>query len=97
MSNNNRLKKRLSVFVNQLSPDECREQLVLAYMQMERCQQVLRGEDVEPVAMMDNGESSDLELFYQCRKVRDELDCLNNKLADGNELPVATAVFFGLS
>lgn len=73
------LKKRLMDFVSRLSPAEARMQLVLAYLHMERCQQVLRGDDVKPVGMMDNGESSDLELFYQCKKVREELDYLNGK------------------
>ena len=35
---------------------------------------MLRGDDVKPVAMTDNGMSSDLELFYLCKKVREELD-----------------------
>lgn len=78
MSKLKKLKKRLTAFASQLTPDECREQLVLSYLQMERCQQVLRGEDVEPVTQMDNGESSDLELFYLCKKVREELDLLNH-------------------
>lgn len=72
-----KLRKKFTAFVNQLSPDQVREQLILCYLQMERCQQVLRGEKVEPVEMKDNGESSDLELFYTCKKVREELDILN--------------------
>lgn len=80
MSKSKKLRKRLTKFVNSLGPDEAREQLLLAYLQMERCRQVLRGEDVEPVTMADNGESSDLELFYQCKKVAEELDYLNNEL-----------------
>lgn len=78
MSKTKKLKKKFNAIVSQLSPDQVREQLVLAYIQMERCQQVLRGFDVKPVAMMDNGESSDLELFYMCKKVREELDYLNH-------------------
>lgn len=73
MSKLKKLKKKLNAFVNQLTPDEIREQLVLAYLQMERCLQVLRGEDVEPVSMKDNGLSSDLELFYMCKKKAEEL------------------------
>lgn len=73
MSKTKKLGKKFLAFVNQLSPDECRKQLVLAYIQMEKCMQVLRGEDVKPVAMKDNGESSDLELFYMCKKVAEEL------------------------
>jgi len=79
MGKNKRLRKRFAAFVNQLSPDQVREQLVLAYLQMERCQRVLRGEHVCPVPMMDNGKSSDLELFYRCKKVSEELDYLNEK------------------
>ena len=82
MSKFKKLKKRLTAFASQLTPDECREQLVLSYLQMERCQQVLRGEDVEPVTQMDNGESSDLELFYLCKKVREELTYLNDVVSD---------------
>lgn len=77
MSKIKRLKKRFTAFVNQLTPDQVREQLVLAYLQMEKCQNVLRGYDVEPVKMMDNGDNSDLELFYRCKKTADELAYLN--------------------
>ena len=80
MSKSKRLRKRLTAFVNKLGPDEAREQLVLAYLQMEKCRNVLRGYDVEPVTMMDNGESSDLELFYQCKKTAEELAYLNKEL-----------------
>lgn len=73
MSKNKRIKKKINAFISQLSPDEVREQLALAYLQMERCQQVLRGKAVAPVAMKDNGLSSDLELFYLCKKVAEEL------------------------
>ena len=77
MGKSKRLRNRLTAFVSQLSPDQVREQLVLAYLQMEKCRKVLRGHDVEPVEMMDNGDSVDLELFYLCKKVRAELDLLN--------------------
>lgn len=77
MSKSKRLRKRLTAFVNQLTPDQVREQLVLAYLQMEKCKNVLKGYDVEPVEMMDNGESSDLELFYRCKKTAEELAYLN--------------------
>lgn len=72
-----KLRKKFTAFVNQLSPDQVREQLVLAYLQMEQTQRVLRGENVEPLTMLDNGESSDLELFYQCKKSAEELAYLN--------------------
>lgn len=68
-----------------MSDDEVRKQLVLAYLQMEKCQQVLRGENVEPVAMKDNGMSSDLELFYLCKKVREELAHLNQIAHKGTD------------
>ena len=86
MSKIERLKKRFSAFVNQLTPDQVREQLVLAYLQMEKCQTVLKGYDVEPVEMMDNGESSDLELFYRCKKVAEELGYLNKMVHDGKKV-----------
>lgn len=73
MSKTKKLAKKFSAFVEQMTANECRKQLVLAYIQMEKCMQVLRGEDVKPVAMKDNGESSDLELFYMCKKVAEEL------------------------
>lgn len=79
MSKTKKLRNKFTALANQLTLDECREQLVLAYLQMEKCLQVLRGEDVEPIAMKDNGESSDLELFYMCKKVREELDYLNQE------------------
>lgn len=74
MGKNKRIGKRLKAFVDRLSPEEAREQLVLAYLQMEKCIRVLRGHDVEPVEMLDNGRQTDLELFYRCKKVRAELD-----------------------
>jgi len=80
MSKIKRLRKRFTAFVNQLTPDQCREQLVLAYLQMEKCKNVLKGYDVEPVEMMDNGDSSDLELFYRCKKAAEELAYLNDEL-----------------
>jgi hypothetical protein len=96
MRRTRKLKKKFNAFVNQLSPDECREQLVLAYMQMERCQDVLRGEDVEPVEMEDNGLSSDLELFYLCKKVREELDSCDddkpNRITFDVEFDTSSAV-----
>ena len=82
MSNTEKLREKFSTFVNQLSPDQVREQLILSYLQMERCQQVLRGEKVEPVAMMDNGLSSDLELFYLCKKVAEELSYLKGIVSE---------------
>ena len=82
MSKSKRLRKRLTAFVSQLSPDQVREQLELAYLQMEKCRNVLRGHDVEPVEMMDNGDSVDLELFYLCKKARAELDLLNQAVSN---------------
>lgn len=81
MSKISKLRKKFTAFVNQLSPDQVREQLILAYLQMEQCQRVLRGVDVEPVEMLDNGESSDLELFYQCKKTAEELSYLNEMVS----------------
>lgn len=61
-------KQKLRAFIKTLSEQEVREELLLAYLQMERCQQVLEGEDVKPVTMKENGLDSDLELFYMCKK-----------------------------
>lgn len=77
MGKSKRLRKRVTAFVNELTPDQVREQLVLAYLQMEKCRDVLNGHHVEPVDMMDNGDSTDLELFYQCKKVRAEIDLIS--------------------
>lgn len=80
-------------FVGGLSEEECRSQLVLAYLQMELCQNVLDGEDdVEPVSMMDNGESSDLELFYKCKKAASELSYLNDIVSSGESSDVMEGV-----
>jgi len=100
MSKIKRLKKRFTAFVNQLTPDQVREQLILAYLQMETCKNALKGYDVEPIEMMDNGESSDLELFYMCKKVREELDYLNqnegkqdeNKITIGVDIDCSEAI-----
>lgn len=77
------LQEKFEEFVKSLTNEEVREELVCAYMQMERCQKVLNGIDAEPVEMKDNGESSDLELFYQCKKMREELDALNAAVSKG--------------
>ena len=81
-----KLRKKFTAFVDQLSPDQVREQLILAYLQMEQCQRVLRGEDVEPIEMLDNGESSDLELFYRCKKAAEELAYLNKMVHEGKKV-----------
>lgn len=86
MGSKKKIRKKFTEFVNRMSDDEVRKQLVLAYLQMEKCQQVLRGEDVEPVAMKDNGESSDLELFYRCKKAAEELAYLNKMVHDGKKV-----------
>lgn len=66
--------KVINYFVASLSEKEAREQLSLAYQQMELCIEVLSGKGkVEPVAMKDNGLSSDLELFYTCKRVYNDL------------------------
>lgn len=66
--------KVINYFIASLSEKEAREQLSLAYQQMELCMRVLNGEkDIDPVTMKDNGLSSDLELFYKCKKVADFL------------------------
>lgn len=64
--------KIINYFVASLSEKEVREQLSLAYRQMELCLEVLKGKKgVKPIVMKDNGLSSDLELFYRCKEVID--------------------------
>lgn len=64
--------KTIDYFVASLSEKEVREQLSLAYQQMELCLEVLNGKKgVKPVVMEDNGLSTDLELFYTCKRVVD--------------------------
>lgn len=71
--------KTIDYFVASLSEKEAREQLSLAYQQMELCLDVLNGKkDVKPVEMTDNGLSTDLELFYTCKRVVDGLLPLKN-------------------
>lgn len=79
------LKDIFEKFVNGLTEEEARKELVLAYLQMERCMDVLKGVDVEPVEMKDNGESSDLELFYRCKKCAEELAYTNDLVAKFQE------------
>lgn len=67
------MRERFRRFVDNLDEKTARRELVRAYMQMERCQRILEGDDVSPVTMMDNGLSSDLELFYMCKKRMEEL------------------------
>lgn len=69
--------KVINYFIASLSEKEAREQLSLAYQQMELCMRVLNGEKgIDPVTMKDNGLSSDLELFYKCKKVADFLEIM---------------------
>lgn len=69
--------KIINYFVASLSEKEAREQLSLAYQQMEQCINVLSGDnDVKPVMMKDNGLSTDLELFYKCKEVAGILNIL---------------------
>lgn len=69
--------KIINYFVASLSEKEAREQLSLAYQQMELCINVLSGDnDVKPVMMKDNGLSTDMELFYECKKVAEFLNIL---------------------
>lgn len=78
------LKETIDKFVDGLTPEEIKMQLKLAYLQMERCKEVLNGADVEPVEMMDNGLSSDLELFYSCKKRAAECAHLNKIVKEAN-------------
>lgn len=65
---------RLRNYICELSEQEVRAQLFLCYCQMERCIRLLHGDKkVKPVEMADNGLSTDLELFYTCKRVVDGL------------------------
>ena len=56
--------------LDDLTPAEMREQVVLCHQHMERCCDVLDGKQgVEPVKLVDVSDSADLELFYKCKKV----------------------------
>lgn len=92
MSKTNKFRKRLIAFANQLTLGQAREQLVLSLLQMERCRQVLKGVNVEP---LDTGILCgcsdlriDLELFYNCKKVREELSLLSKEMQETEELSV---------
>lgn len=77
------IRERFRRFVDNLDEKTARHELVMAYMQMERCQRILEGKDVSPVTMMDNGLSSDLELFYMCKKRMEELEQAQRKGGPG--------------
>ncbi len=81
--------KNFKAFIETLSEKECRLQLSLAYLHMERCIQVLNGAEIDPVVMKDNGKSSDLELFYACKKARKEIERLRGDSADKEEVEEA--------
>lgn len=72
MKNEKEKETILHEFVASLSEADAREELVRAYLHMERCQQVLEGKEVEPIEMKENGLDSDLELFYMCKKIYNE-------------------------
>lgn len=71
--------KTIDYFVASLSEKEAREQLSLAYQQMELCLDVLNGKKgIKPIVMQDNGLSTDLELFYTCKRVVDRQSPIKN-------------------
>lgn len=73
---------RLRNYICELSEQEVRKQLFLCFCQMERCISLLHGDKkVKPVEMADNGLSTDLELFYTCKRAVDgQLPIKNTKL-----------------
>jgi hypothetical protein len=82
-------RQKIESFVSGLTEAEAREQLKLAYEQMELCNELLHGHKAEPVEMKDNGLSSDLELFYSCKKIRIELNgYTGEKFGEGQNYPV---------
>lgn len=68
--------EKLKEFIATLSESEVRHELLLSYLMMERCQEVMEGKNVDPVKMKENGLDSDLELFYMCKKLKVEHDSL---------------------
>lgn len=68
---------KLKAFIGTLSDSEVRQELLLAYLMMERCKDVMEGKDIEPVTMKENGLDSDLELFFMCKKLKQDNDWLD--------------------
>lgn len=89
-------RKAFRNFVNSLTEEQVREQLVLSYLQMECCNRILHGEEVLPVKMLDNGRSSDLELFYECVKIREELDAYEENEDFGDDEDRQLTFSFGV-
>lgn len=54
--------------LDDLTPAEMREQVVLCHEHFKRCCDVLDGKDVDPVELLDVSDSTDMELFYKCKR-----------------------------
>ena len=70
------------VRLSELSKTVLIDQLHLCWRHFRACAQALRGEDVQPVELLeceDLGDCDDLELFYLCRKTSEELSYLNRQ------------------
>ena len=61
------LSQRLRETTESMSAEVARLELARAYLHMYKCTEVLRGHDVEPVAL-DDDEAIGEELFYLCKK-----------------------------
>lgn len=76
------------VRLDDLSKEVLIEQLRLCWKHFRVCAEVLGGnEDVQPVELLECKESEDndeLELFYKCKKVCEELAYLNKIVKDNN-------------
>ena len=63
--------ERQAKSLNDLSLEECREQLALCWDHFRCCLEVLGGGDAEPCELLscdEFGDSDDLELFYCCKR-----------------------------
>jgi len=70
--------------LSELSKTVLIEQLKLCWKHFHVCAQALDGANVQPVELIacdELGDSDDLELFYKCKKIREEWD--NNQSKKG--------------
>lgn len=70
--------------LDDLTPAELREQVLLCHEHMQRCCEVLDGADMEPVELVDVNDSADLELFYKCKRLGGLSRRSRNLLRNGN-------------
>lgn len=71
--------QQIAMLVDGLSAKEARKQLHLAYRHMDRCRRALLGEDTLPVDILDTEDSIAQELYWQCVRCSEELDCVDEE------------------